>query len=105
MWIDLATQPSNIEEICDLVNGHLQLRTFLVRHEITLADLSVYGALKSTFLVMMQSRERVYWRQRLRGKEGKILEGARIGECMEERKERKRSKERDKVERVFFVEM
>lgn len=52
-WIDFATDKLEIsnykilEAAFDEINHHLTLRTFLVDYKLSLADIIVWGALKS----------------------------------------------------------
>lgn len=50
-WIDVAShlkREQKVEEFADMLNGYLQLRTFIVDYTPSLADIFVYSALRSS---------------------------------------------------------
>lgn len=53
-WIDYAANASagpNFEAVCNGINDYLALRTFLVGHNLTVADLALWGQLQSEWPV------------------------------------------------------
>lgn len=55
-WLEYASifsSGSQFESACGNVDGHLALRTFLVGHSLSIADIAIWSVLAGRFEVML----------------------------------------------------